>query len=49
MARARKANKEPVTVVFSWSVKAGKEADFQQWMHTVHREASKWLSNCAQI
>lgn len=42
MAQGRKSNEEPVTVVFSWSVTAGKEVDFQKWMHIVHAEASKW-------
>lgn len=37
-----KSPKEPVTVVFSWSVKSGRETDFQDWMHRVHTEASKW-------
>lgn len=42
MSQDKKSNKEPVTVVFSWVIKPGKEDDFQKWMHKIHAQASKW-------
>jgi antibiotic biosynthesis monooxygenase (ABM) superfamily enzyme len=31
--------REPVTAIFSWTVKSGKESDFQAAMHHVHQAA----------
>ena len=42
MKQVKKFGIEPVTIVFSWTVKPGKTQDFQNWMHRVHREALKW-------
>jgi antibiotic biosynthesis monooxygenase (ABM) superfamily enzyme len=42
MKQEKTSNIEPVTVVFSWTVKPGQEENFQNWMHKVHLEASKW-------
>jgi len=42
MSQVKKSIKEPVTAVFSWTVKPEKAEDFQSWMHKVHRAAEKW-------
>jgi antibiotic biosynthesis monooxygenase (ABM) superfamily enzyme len=39
MSQVKKSIKEPVTAVFSWTVKPEKAEDFQSWMHKVHRAA----------
>lgn len=39
MAQNDKFSNEPVTTVFSWSVKKGKEQVFEHLMHDVHRVA----------
>jgi antibiotic biosynthesis monooxygenase (ABM) superfamily enzyme len=32
-------NKEPVTLVFSWKVKTGKEKEFEKWAHEITKAA----------
>jgi antibiotic biosynthesis monooxygenase (ABM) superfamily enzyme len=39
MATSRNAISEPATAVFSWTVKPGKEQQFEQRMHEIHRVA----------
>ncbi|HMI09966.1 MAG TPA: antibiotic biosynthesis monooxygenase [Candidatus Saccharimonadales bacterium] len=39
MAEANNSSNEPVTAVFSWTVKQGEEQSFQHMMHAVHKVA----------
>jgi antibiotic biosynthesis monooxygenase (ABM) superfamily enzyme len=39
MARLKNNSNEPVTVVFSWTIKQGKEQLFEHMMHDVHKVA----------
>jgi antibiotic biosynthesis monooxygenase (ABM) superfamily enzyme len=39
MAQPDNATNEPVTIVFSWTVKPGKEQLFEQRMHEIHKVA----------
>jgi len=42
MSQVKKSIREPVTAVFSWTVRPEKAEDFQKWMHKVHMAAEKW-------
>ncbi len=39
MSQTYKQGKEPGTVVFSWTVRPGKEEQFEQLMHEIHKVA----------
>jgi hypothetical protein len=39
MIKESKLSNEPVTTLFNWSVKKGKEQDFKALMHVVHKAA----------
>ena len=39
MAQSKNLSKEPVTTVFNWSVKQGKEQLFEHMMHDIHQVA----------
>jgi hypothetical protein len=39
---APKIASHPVTVVFSWDVKDGKEAEFMDWLHGITKAALHW-------
>ncbi len=42
MKQPQKHMIDPVTVVYSWNVKPGKDEAFQDWMHRIHQAAVKW-------
>lgn len=42
MRQLKESIKEPVTVVFSWTVMPEKALEFQNWMHKIHKEARRW-------
>jgi len=34
--------REPVTAVFTWDVRPGREREFEEWAHGVHEEAARF-------
>jgi uncharacterized protein len=38
----REATFQPITIIFSWEVRSGKETEFMKWLHGITKAAVRW-------